>query len=100
MAVVSNFDTRLRRLLKDLNIAHLFDAIIISAEVGYEKPAIEIFRAALDQTGVEANRAIHVGDDEKADKLGAQAAGIDCWLWGSDVKTFAEIRDRILSSNP
>ncbi|XP_058096534.1 uncharacterized protein LOC131242122 isoform X2 [Magnolia sinica] len=47
LAVVSNFDTRLQKLLKDLNVADLFDAIIISAEVGYEKPAPEIFRAAL-----------------------------------------------------
>ncbi|RRT71413.1 hypothetical protein B296_00008271, partial [Ensete ventricosum] len=47
LAVVSNFDTRLRKLLKDLNVAHLFDAIIISSEVGFEKPAAEIFRAAL-----------------------------------------------------
>ncbi|RWR78356.1 haloacid dehalogenase-like hydrolase domain-containing protein 3 isoform X1 [Cinnamomum micranthum f. kanehirae] len=96
LAVVSNFDTRLRKLLKDLNIAHLFDAIIISAEVGYEKPAVEIFRAALDQIGVESEKAVHVGDDVKADKMGANAAGIDCLLWGLDVKTFAELYDRII----
>ncbi|XP_010257146.1 PREDICTED: haloacid dehalogenase-like hydrolase domain-containing protein 3 isoform X2 [Nelumbo nucifera] len=47
LVVVSNFDTRLRKLLKDLNVADLFDAIIISSEVGYEKPDPEIFRAAL-----------------------------------------------------
>ncbi|CAD5168671.1 unnamed protein product [Musa acuminata subsp. malaccensis] len=96
LAVVSNFDTRLRKLLKDLNVAHLFDAIIISSEVGFEKPAAEIFRAALDQIGVQSSRVIHVGDDEKADKHGANAIGIHCWLWGSDVKSFAEISNGIL----
>ncbi|XP_076960429.1 uncharacterized protein LOC143636823, partial [Bidens hawaiensis] len=30
LAVVSNFDTRLRKLLQDLNIIDLFDAVIIS----------------------------------------------------------------------
>ncbi|KAH7683889.1 HAD hydrolase subfamily IA protein [Dioscorea alata] len=96
LAVVSNFDTRLQKLLKDLNVAHLFDAIIVSSEIGYEKPAPEIFKAALDQIAVEAAKAVHVGDDERADKNGANAIGIDCWLWGSDVKTFANVCERIL----
>ncbi|KAG9451268.1 hypothetical protein H6P81_011233 [Aristolochia fimbriata] len=100
LAVVSNFDTRLRKLLKDLKIGNLFDAVIVSAEVGYEKPAAEIFRKALSEIGVAANRAVHIGDDEKADKMGANAVGIDCWLWGSDVKTFAEIEHRILVTGP
>ncbi len=33
MAVVSNFDLRLRPLLEALNLDQLFDALIISAEV-------------------------------------------------------------------
>ncbi|XP_028762092.1 haloacid dehalogenase-like hydrolase domain-containing protein 3 isoform X2 [Neltuma alba] len=97
MAVVSNFDTRLRKLLKDLSVLNLFDAIIISSEVGYEKPDPRIFEAALDQVEVEASRALHIGDDKKADKLGANAVGIDCWLWGTDVKTFSDIKIRILN---
>nr|CAD1826425.1 unnamed protein product [Ananas comosus var. bracteatus] len=100
LAVVSNFDTRLRKLLKDLNVVDLFDAIIISSEVGYEKPAPEIFQTALEKLGPEAAKAVHVGDDEKVDKAGANAIGIDCWLWGSDVKSFDEIVDRILIQDP
>ncbi|KAE9454527.1 hypothetical protein C3L33_13574, partial [Rhododendron williamsianum] len=79
LAVVSNFDTRLRKLLKDLNVVDLFDAVIISSEIG-----------------VESNKAVHVGDDLKADKEGANAVGIHCWLWGKDVKTFSDIESRIL----
>ncbi|XP_020533608.1 haloacid dehalogenase-like hydrolase domain-containing protein 3 isoform X2 [Jatropha curcas] len=96
LAVVSNFDTRLRKLLKDLNVLELFDALIISSEVGYEKPDPKIFKAALDQVCVEASRAVHVGDDLKADKDGANAIGIDCWLWGGDVKTFTDIQNRMV----
>lgn len=96
LAVVSNFDNRLRKLLKDLNVADLFDAVIISSEVGYEKPDAMIFKAALDQVNVEACRAVHVGDDEKADKLGASAVGIHCWLWGTDVKSFSDLQNHIL----
>ncbi|KAL7110201.1 hypothetical protein ACP275_05G010200 [Erythranthe tilingii] len=98
LAVVSNFDSRLRKLLKDLNVLHLFDAVIISSEVGYEKPDDKIFRAALDEISVDASKAVHVGDDIKADKAGANAVGIDCWLWGTDVKNFADIKNRILQS--
>ncbi|KAM3206587.1 hypothetical protein ACQJBY_061977 [Aegilops geniculata] len=98
LAVVSNFDTRLRKLLKDLNVSHLFDAIVVSSEVGYEKPAPEIFKIALEQIGVEARNAVHVGDDETADKAGANAIGLECWLWGEDVKEFSEIQHRILAN--
>ncbi|CAI9105882.1 OLC1v1004904C1 [Oldenlandia corymbosa var. corymbosa] len=80
LAVVSNFDTRLRKLLKDLNVLDLFDAVVISSEVGHEKPDPKIFTAALDMLSVEATRAVHVGDDLKADKEGANTVGIDCWL--------------------
>ncbi|TVU42984.1 hypothetical protein EJB05_09413 [Eragrostis curvula] len=100
LAVVSNFDTRLRKLLKDLNVSDMFDAIVVSSEVGFEKPAPEIFKIALDQISVEASKAVHVGDDETADKAGANAIGLECWLWGEDVKTFCEIQDRILTAGP
>ncbi|XVF03354.1 hypothetical protein REPUB_Repub04eG0253700 [Reevesia pubescens] len=79
VAIVSNFDTRLRKVLKELNVIDLFDAVIISSEVGYEKPDARIFKAALDQIDVEAGKVVHVGDDQKADKVGANAVGIDCW---------------------
>ncbi|XP_017634888.1 uncharacterized protein LOC108476999 isoform X2 [Gossypium arboreum] len=100
VAVVSNFDTRLRKVLKELNVIDLFDAVIISSEVGYEKPDARIFKAALDQIDVEADKVVHVGDDLKADKVGANAVGIDCWLWGKDVKTFADIEKYIFISDP
>ncbi|KAJ7953796.1 haloacid dehalogenase-like hydrolase domain-containing protein 3 [Quillaja saponaria] len=98
MAIVSNFDTRLRKLLKDLNVLDLFDAVIISSEVGYEKPDPRIFQAALDQLNIVPGKAVHVGDDQEADKEGANAVGIDCWLWGIDVKTFSDIINNIFIS--
>lgn len=33
----------------------------------------------LDQINVDACKAVHVGDDQKADKSGANAVGIHCW---------------------
>lgn len=33
----------------------------------------------VDQIKVDASKAVHVGDDKKADKAGANAVGIECW---------------------
>lgn len=33
----------------------------------------------LDEMSIHASKAVHIGDDEKADKEGANAVGIDCW---------------------
>lgn len=38
-----------------------------------------MFGIIVDQIGVEASKAVHVGDDQKADKVGAEAVGINCW---------------------
>lgn len=38
-----------------------------------------IFCNDSDQTNVEARKAVHIGDDEKYDKDGANAVGIHCW---------------------
>lgn len=96
LAVVSNFDSRLRPILRDLQVDNLFDALIISAEIGYEKPSREIFEAALNELGVDASVAVHVGDDSTNDKQGALAAGLESWLWKVDVKSFGELADRVL----
>lgn len=32
-----------------------------------------------EQIDVEARNAVHVGDDETADKAGANAIGLECW---------------------
>jgi putative hydrolase of the HAD superfamily len=77
LAVVSNFDRRLRLILEDLGVASKFEHIFISSEVGCEKPHPGIFRQALDVMDVEAGRCLHVGDDPERDWAGAAAAGIE-----------------------
>ncbi|XP_047322018.1 haloacid dehalogenase-like hydrolase domain-containing protein 3 [Impatiens glandulifera] len=95
IAVVSNFDTRLRPLLKALDCDHWFDAVAVSAEVEAEKPNPTIFLKACDLLGVEPHDAVHVGDDRRNDVWGARDAGCDAWLWGSDVHSFKEVAERI-----
>ncbi|CAN4109204.1 unnamed protein product [Withania somnifera] len=95
LAVVSNFDTRLRPVLRALNCDNWFDAVAVSAEVEAEKPNPTIFLKACEFLGVNPDDAVHVGDDRRNDIWGARDAGCDAWLWGSDVNSFKEVAQRI-----
>jgi len=46
-------------------------------DVGASKPDPQMFRAALEQAGVEAAAAVHVGDQIETDIEGARRAGIN-----------------------
>ncbi|RAL48650.1 hypothetical protein DM860_000970 [Cuscuta australis] len=70
LGVVSNFDTRLRPLLRALNCNHWFDAVAVSAEVEAEKPNPTIFLKACEYLGVNPEDAVHVGDDRRNDVWG------------------------------
>jgi putative hydrolase of the HAD superfamily len=76
IALVSNWDVRLRRVIEGMGIASLFDALIISTEVGAEKPDPRIFRIACNRLTVPPGEACHVGDSETEDVAGASAAGV------------------------
>ncbi|KAL3621891.1 hypothetical protein CASFOL_034087 [Castilleja foliolosa] len=91
VAVVSNFDTRLRLLLRALKCDHWFDVVALSAEVEAEKPNPMIFLKACEFLGVQPQDAVHVGDDRRNDIWGARDAGCDAWLRGSDVNSFKEM---------
>jgi HAD superfamily hydrolase (TIGR01549 family) len=51
--------------LASLQLDSLFDAIIVSAEVGAEKPNPVIFEAACSQLGLDPYDTVHVGDDRR-----------------------------------
>lgn len=76
LAVVSNFDRRLHRILDELDLATAFDAIVCSADARARKPDPAIFRQALDQLDVSPVEAVHIGDCPVADGRGAGELGI------------------------
>jgi putative hydrolase of the HAD superfamily len=80
VGLLSNWDRRLRGLLEDLGLADAFDAVIISAEVGLEKPDPRIFEHALQELDRSAGRAVHVGDTWEDDIVGARKAGMKA-IW-------------------
>jgi putative hydrolase of the HAD superfamily len=76
LAVVSNFDGRLRFVLQRLGISRFFSHIFISSELGADKPDPEIFRRAITIIGLQPDEVLHVGDDAERDWKAAAAAGL------------------------
>ena len=76
LAVVSNFDGRLRFILQHLGISKFFPNVFVSSELGADKPDPEIYRRALRLMKLKPNEALHVGNDPKRDWEAASAAGL------------------------
>jgi putative hydrolase of the HAD superfamily len=74
LAVISNWDERLRPLLRALELEQYFDAIIVSAEVGSHKPDAKVFETAANRLGIPAGAILHVGDSIAEDYEGARAS--------------------------
>lgn len=75
LGVLSNFDSRLHTVLSDLGLAHFFEHVIVSSEVGAEKPSLRMFAEAADRFDVTPDCILHIGDEPEADWEGAAAAG-------------------------
>ncbi len=76
VGVVSNFDSRLPLILRELGFESLVDTVVYSTGCGAAKPDARIFRHALETLGAAADTALHVGDSLEADYHGASAAGL------------------------
>jgi len=76
LAVVSNFDGRLRFILEHLGISKFFAHVFVSSELGADKPGPEIFRRALKLMNLSPRKVLHVGDDPQRDWAAAKSAGL------------------------
>ncbi|MDX1950714.1 MAG: HAD-IA family hydrolase [Verrucomicrobiota bacterium] len=88
LAVISNWDERLAPLLGDLHLDGYFEAIIVSRDVGHQKPSPEIFHHALSLLKVDPECALHIGDSLREDVTGAAQVGMRA-VWinrGNDEK--------------
>ncbi|MBR5545424.1 MAG: HAD-IA family hydrolase [Clostridia bacterium] len=62
LGIVSNNYATIRQTLDELGLTSYFDCIVISEEVGLQKPDPAIIRLACEQCGVEPEDTIYVGD--------------------------------------
>jgi len=94
LAVISNWDERLRPLLHSLELDRYFEEIVISCEVGVPKPSAVIFSRAAEDLRLSPGEILHVGDDPIADVEGARAAGFKgVFLDRAGVTSPSQVRD-------
>lgn len=74
--VISNADDDVTDFCTRLQFAHEMDLIVTSALVGYEKPDVRTFQAALDPFDIAGQDALHIGDQPRSDVAGALATGM------------------------
>lgn len=77
LGLISNGSSNIQKL----RISKFFKCSVFAREVGHEKPAPEIFRAAAEVAGCAIGEILHVGDGQHTDILGASNAGIEMvWI--------------------
>ena len=89
MAVASNFDNRLERLLLEPGPLAIADFVFHSAGLGWNKPNLNFFRAIEDATDMQPHEIVMVGDGLTNDIEPALEAGWQA-VWCVD-----EIRDDV-----
>ncbi len=78
LALVSNYsDTAtVWRILELFALKDFFDAVVVSAEVGWRKPHPAIFLEALRRTRSLPEATVHIGDEPHHDIVGATRVGL------------------------
>jgi len=76
LGLISNFEEWLEGMLIEMEVAHLFDMMVISGKEGIEKPDPKIFNIALERSGMAAEETVYVGDHPRIDAEGAEAVGM------------------------
>ncbi|MBO5273973.1 MAG: HAD family hydrolase [Clostridia bacterium] len=80
LGIISNYSAELSDYLKECGLYRYFDAVVISAEVGYEKPDPRIYKCFLEKMSCDAADCLYVGD-HPFDVMGAKRAGMGMvWL--------------------
>ena len=60
----------------------IFDYIVISEEIGFQKPTVEYFECAMEKSNQsDKSKILIIGDSQSSDILGGINSGIDtCWF--------------------
>lgn len=104
LAVVSNWDSYLPRLLELRGLSGYFQTVSVSSIEETGKPGAEIFRRTCARMSVTQAQALHVGDSLRDDFEGARAAGLHALLLdrrdrhgdvAERIRSLAELPERI-----
>jgi putative hydrolase of the HAD superfamily len=81
VGVASNYDHRLHAVMDGIPELAWIQGRVVSAEVGWRKPAAEFFAALCRQAALPPEHILYVGDDPLNDYDGARNCGIPAVLF-------------------
>jgi putative hydrolase of the HAD superfamily len=89
----TNYDSRVESVIAGLPVlAPLRDRLVVSAAIGYRKPAAQFFQELVRTVGCESRQVLYVGDDVENDYKGAIAGGLEAVLFDPAGKSSASRR--------
>lgn len=87
ICVLSNgFNEVQFKKIRSAGLDDFFDSIVLSDDIGINKPDKKLFAYALDKMSTTPDRSIMIGDNWKSDILGAFNSGIDQVWYNPDNK--------------
>jgi putative hydrolase of the HAD superfamily len=95
LGLISNCSGDVCDLWEESPFADLFDAVVLSADVGMCKPDPRIYTVALERLDADASETIFVGDGHSDELAGAEAVGMRAVLLGSGVEWAGERIERL-----
>ena len=78
----------LKQRFSDEELSHMFDAVVVSGEVGFAKPDPEIYEHTADLLGVHINECVFI-DDRQPYVDGARRTGMQAILY----ENFGQLQD-------
>jgi epoxide hydrolase-like predicted phosphatase len=90
IGLLSNNGPDLARQIETLGLASLFDACVISCDLGIMKPAPEAYQAVLDALAVSPSQAAFVDDSEPNVRVAAKLG-----LWGIHLTPGLDLRAEV-----
>lgn len=91
LAIVSNHYKWLVDYLKQCSLYDYFESVIVSENVGIEKPDVRIMEIVLSELALPPESCLYVGD-HPLDVLCSKKAGLSCaWITKTDTKLNASI---------
>jgi len=97
IAVTSNFDSRLRRLLQEFEISPHVDFLALSGELGIAKPDPEIFRVLMRRFDLSTtDEILHIGDDYEKDYLASRNFGSYAYLVSQSLPNINIVQEHVI----
>lgn len=93
VALLSNIDHRLAKILREFDLYQPFDPCLLSCEIGFEKPDPKIYEVLLKKMQLPAQNIVFI-DDRVENVEAAQKLGFDAILFTSQEELQKELKKR------